>query len=268
VEEKLAELLAERKVFALATVVRTEGSTPGKIGFKMIVTEDGEKHGTIGGGPVERAVVEEAISCIRRREPKFVEYSLVEEVLGGVGQLCGGKIEIFVDVYGAGPSLLIVGGGHLALALASLAKGLGFRTVMVDPYAKEKSPAVDELYPSVEDASSRLRIDSNTFIVSLGDYYLDVPTLRVALGSDSRYVGIVGGRRRVGAAIREILKEGFDPALLEKVYAPVGLDIGSKTPEEIAVSITSEILKVMRGASGRHLREVKGVDISKLVGPA
>lgn len=255
--KKMAELVEKGETFALATIIEVEGSTPGKPGFKMVVEKDGRSFGTVGGGSLEEKVRKEAINAIKEGRPKKLEISLTEKE---IGMLCGGKATIFIDVIGMMPKLVIVGGGHLAEAIASLAKGVGFHVIVVDPYAtEERFPGADTLIKAGPgEVLPNLGLDHRTYLVILGEHEFDVPSLKAALGKVA-YIGMIGSRRRVAEAFRKVLEMGFDPKELEKVYAPVGLDIGAETPEEIALSILAEILSVKKGGTCRHMKEVKGV---------
>lgn len=256
--KRMAELVEKGETFALATVVDVEGSTPGKPGFKMIVTKDGKSFGTVGGGTLEEKVRREAVEAIKEGRPRKIEVSLTER---DIGMLCGGKATVFIDVVGMMPKLVIVGGGHLAEAIAWLAKRLGFHITVVDPYATEdRFPNADSLLrASPEEALPNLGLDDNTYLVILGEHEFDVPSLKAALGKVA-YIGMIGSRRRVAAAFEQVLKMGFKPDDLKAVYAPVGLDIGAETPEEIALSILAEILAIRRGGSCKHMKDVKGVE--------
>ncbi len=255
--KKMAELVERGEPFAIATIIEVEGSTPGKPGFKMIVERDGESFGTVGGGSLEEKVKREAVKTIEEGRPRKVEFSLTEEE---IGMLCGGKASVFIDVVGAMPKLVIVGGGHLAEVIAWLAKKVGFHVIVVDPYAtEERFPGADALIKAgPEEALPKLGLDDRTYMVILGEHEFDVPSLKAALGK-AAYIGMIGSKRRIAEAFKQILEMGFEPEELEKVYAPVGLDIGAETPEEIAVSILAEILAAKKGGTCRHMREVKGV---------
>jgi xanthine dehydrogenase accessory factor len=260
---KMAELVKEGKPFALATIIEVEGSSPGKPGFKMLVTEDGKSIGTVGGGSLEEKVKKVALDVLKDKKPRKVEIALTEEEAGGVGMLCGGKAVVFIDVIGKGEQLIIVGGGHLAEAITRLAKTVGFQVTVVDPYATtDRFPNADLLInKGPEEALPNLRLDESTYMIILGEHEFDVPSLKVALKKPVPYVGMIGSRKRVAAAFKEVLSLGFDRKDLERVYAPVGLDIGAETPEEIAISILSEILSVKKKGSCKHMREVKGVAV-------
>ncbi len=261
--KKMAELVDKGETFALATVVDVEGSSPGKPGFKMLIMKDGSTLGTVGGGSLEERVKKIALDVIKERKPRKVELALVEEGKGGVGMLCGGKATVFIDVIGKSSKVVIIGGGHLAEAIASLSKKVGFNVIVIDPYATtERFPNADRLIKSgPEEALKNLSLDDETYLVVLGEHEFDVPSLKEALKTPVKYIGMIGSRRRIATAFEKILELGFEKEDLKKVYAPVGLDIGAETPEEIAISILAEILAVKKGGSLRHLREVKKVEV-------
>ncbi len=253
---KISELIASGEKFAVATVVRTKGSTPQDIGAKMIVREDGSKFGTIGGDCVENAVIVEAQQVLKEEKSRVVEYDLTEEELGGIGMSCGGNMEILIEVVQEKPKLLIIGSGHIAVPLAKLGHLGGFSVIVIDPFArKEDFPDADIIIPEhISEAISKVNIDLRTYVVIVTRHKYDEPALRETLHKNTAYLGLVGSRRRIATIFKQLIEQGkADKAILKKIHAPIGLDIGAQTVEEIAFSIIAEIIKERRGGTGESL---------------
>ncbi len=327
----------EHKQIALATVVRIYGSAPLPLGSKMAVSSAGEMAGSVSGGCVEGAVVQEALAVLASGEPKLLTYGIADELAQSVGLACGGVIEVFVealsdpvlqqfedavragrltalatvltgaisgakllifptgDIVGAlgdpmldaavrqraphlfahlqskrlsietatgvaecfidvqppQPRLWIVGAVHIASALVTFAKTLGYYTVVVDPRAAfatpERFPHVDELiahWPN--EVLTEARLDESACVVVLThDEKIDNPALTVALDSPARYVGALGSRKTHARRVAALKALGLDDAQIARIHAPIGLDIGARRPEEIALAIMAEIVAAM-----------------------
>jgi xanthine dehydrogenase accessory factor len=246
---KVNELLGKQETFALATIVNYKGSVPRRVA-KMIVTKDLKTYGTIGGGCVEGQVAEEAALMLKegKKGVAVKSYDLVEEEFGGVGMNCGGKIDVAIEIIEPEPSLIIAGSGHLSSALAKLAHMLGFQITVIDPMAKkERFPEASRVISDfVENNLPNIATTENSYIVIVTRHKDDLPALRAALKTKARYIGLIGSKRRVIEAFRILIKEGFKEEQLERVNAPIGLNIGAQTPDEIAVSIMAEIIQLRR----------------------
>jgi xanthine dehydrogenase accessory factor len=247
--DKIQELLQKQEAFAVATIVGYKGSVPRRLA-KMIVTKAGGTYGTIGGGCVEGQVAERALIMLREgAKGALVEtYDLVEEDHGGVGMNCGGKVDVAIEILESDPQLVIAGSGHLAKAIAKLGAMLGFDLIVIDPMARKEDFPEARLVISdfVETNLLNIPISERTYIVIVTRHKDDVTTLKFALKTKAGYVGMIGSRRRVLQAYQLLLKAGITEKQLEKVNAPIGLDIGAETPEEIAVSIMAEITERRR----------------------
>jgi xanthine dehydrogenase accessory factor len=243
------ELLEKQETFALATIVDYKGSVPRRLA-KMIVTKELKTYGTLGGGCVEGQVAEEAALMLRegRKGVAIKSYELVEEEFGGVGMNCGGKIDVSIEIVEPEPRLIIAGSGHISTAIAKLARLLGFEIIVVDPMAKkEKFPEAQLVISDfVETSMQNIQASSNTYIVIVTRHKDDLPALKAALKTGAGYIGLIGSKRRVLQAFHILLKEGFTQQQLERVNAPIGLDIGAETPAEIALSIMAEITQHRR----------------------
>ena len=243
------ELLEKQETFALATIVDYKGSVPRRLA-KMIVTKELKTYGTLGGGCVEGQVAEEAALMLREGQKGVAikSYELVEEEFGGVGMNCGGKIDVSIEIVEPEPRLIIAGSGHISTAIAKLARLLGFEIIVVDPMAKkEKFPEAQLVISDfVETSMQNIQASSNTYIVIVTRHKDDLPALKAALKTGAGYIGLIGSKRRVLQAFHILLKEGFTQQQLERVNAPIGLDIGAETPAEIALSIMAEITQHRR----------------------
>ncbi len=258
--QKVNELLQRQETFALATIVDYKGSVPRRLA-KMIITKDLKTYGTIGGGCVEGQVAEEAAIMLKdgAKGVTVKSYDLVEEEFGGVGMNCGGKIDVSIEILEPDPRLIIAGSGHLSSAMAKLGQMLGFEIIVIDPLAKKERFPEARLVISdfVETNLSNIETSSNTYIVIVTRHKDDLPALRAALTTKAGYIGLIGSKRRVLQAIRILLKEGVTHEQLERVNAPIGLDIGAETPEEIAVSIVAEIIQRRRLGASRSAEPMK-----------
>lgn len=246
---KINDLVDKQETFALATIVDYKGSVPRRLA-KMIVTKDLKTYGTIGGGCVEGQVAEEAALMLRNGDKGVVvkSYDLVEEEFGGVGMNCGGKIDVSIEIVEPNPRLIIIGSGHLSASLARLAQMLEFESFVVDPLAKKENfPEGCRILPDFfENNLQNIMISKDTYLVIVTRHKDDIPSLRAALKTNAGYIGLIGSRRRVAQAFKVLLNEGFTEEQLEKVNAPIGLNIGAETPDEIAVSIMAEIIQRRR----------------------
>lgn len=339
--EDTARWFDEGETVLLATVIRTWGSSPRIPGAKMAFTLSGKVSGSVSGGCVESAVVQEGLEALTKGRSILLHYGVADETAMEVGLACGGEIDIYVqpldrdrfnrlraamsrnepvvlltvirgpeEILGsqslwtpengnpqklpeemndaadslarevieaqaplsrqitfhnqvcelfADPilppvSIVLVGGGHISVALAQLAKAAGFRTVVIDPRrvfgSPERFPGVDQLIQEwPDDAFRQVRLNPSTAVVMLThDPKIDDPALEIALRSPAFYIGALGSRKTQSARRQRLLEAGIEPLQLDRLHGPVGLEIGARLPEEIAVSILAEIIAVMRGA--------------------
>ncbi|BEP28742.1 XdhC family protein [Helicovermis profundi] len=258
---KISEMIKENKKFAVATIIESKGSTPAHAG-KMIINSDGSIIGTIGGGLAEKYVINESISAIKEDSSKIVEYTLNNAKEGGLDMLCGGDLKVFIEVNNIRPTLVLIGGGHVNYAISKLVDFLKFDLIVVEDRKefcnKERYPFAKKLYNDfdMEKSLKNLVTDSNTYIV-IATRDGDEMALREIIEKESAYIGVIGSKRKVKVVLNNIAKDGVKKELIDKVCAPIGLDIGSNSPEEIAISIISEILMIKNGGSARQMKEVK-----------
>jgi len=261
---KAADLAESNIPFALATIIEASGSTPrGKA--KMLVMADGTTFGTVGGGAVEAKVVQEALRAIEFNRSVVLDYSL-DSARGGesLPMVCGGAMKVFVEVHGGKPRLLVVGGGHVGLHIARIAASVGYRVAVVDhrpAYATaERLPMARELYVD-EDLGKALAaapVDSSTLVVvATSAHASDEQAVRYYIEKDCRYLGVLGSRRKVSLLLERLRADGIPEERLARLRAPIGLDLGAETPEEIAVSVVAEIMATL---SGRDAAPLSGRD--------
>lgn len=250
---------------ALVTLIDVEGSSPGIAGSLMGVFEDGSIEGTIGGGNLEYQVISSALEALEVGKNRKFDFELIEDA--ELHMKCGGRVRGYIKVFEKRKKLIIVGGGHLGNELYKLGKFLNMYTTIIDDrkeYANEKRfPQADELLCGdigrlLEDYS--LDEGSYVIIVTRG-HACDKEALRAVLGKKSAYIGMIGSRKKITDTYKELIGEGITREELEKVYSPVGLDISSGEPNEIALGIMAEILKVKNKGSGKHMSEVKTVKL-------
>lgn len=258
--------MQNQETFAVATIVGYKGAVPRQVA-KMIITRDQRTFGTIGGDCVEGQIVEEA-SLMLREGAKGVlvkSYDLVEEEYGGVGMSCGGKIDVSIEIIDPNLKLIIAGSGHLSASLARVAHLLGFEIVVVDPLAKkEQFPEASQVLSDFpENTLKNLQINAGTYIVIVTRHKDDIPALRAALKTKASYIGLIGSRRRILQSFHILSKEGFTAQDLDRVNAPVGLEIGAETPEEISISIMAEIIQRRRLGPSQPANPMK-IDASEL----
>ena len=259
---------------ALATIVHTNGSIPSYESSRMLVRDDGSIVGTVGGGCVEADVWAAAKEVILSEQPRKMTFNLNNEAEFDSGLICGGTLEIFVEPVLPTPMLYIFGGGHVSVAVASVASQAGFKVGVIDDRetfaSAERFPMAAELYTSYAEAFEKIRPHSATYLLIVtrghtGDMrVLDWAIRTEALGFSPRYIGMMGSKRKVIAVYQALEKEGLTFAQLDRVNAPVGLDIGALTPEEIAVSITAELIAVRRNSQHQNHKSIKLSEIAFL----
>lgn len=253
--EELVSLRRRGQRCALATIVHTNGSIPSYLSAKLLVREDGSLVGTIGGGCVEAEVWNAAREAMQTGKSRRMNFSLGEDAAYDNGLICGGQLEVFIEPVEPQPSAVIFGAGHISKSLARIASLCGFHTTVVDDREsfanRERFPDADEvLAGAYEDLLPSLAIHADTyFVIVTRGHRDDMRVLRLLADTPARYVAMIGSKRKVLAVLRELEKEGIPRGRFERLHAPMGLDIGAVTPEEIAVSVAAEMIAVRRGAA-------------------
>lgn len=251
----IVEMRGKNQPFAVATVVETRGSVSAKTGAKAVIDHEGRiVAGWVGGGCAEATAGEEAIKCIAGAMTSVVDINMEDEILGA-GMPCGGSMRVYVEPVLPKPALWIMGHGRIAECLCALGDMMGYRVVVHDPIATvEKYPAAarivdddvryDQLQPAPGDA-----------IVVATQHKGDHQSMTRALRSEAGYIALIASRRRSRLVLDYLRSEGFDEAALGRVMAPAGIDLGARTPEEIALAVMSEVVLTRRKGSGERLRD-------------
>jgi len=247
---------------ALATIVHTNGSIPSYESSRMLVREDGSMAGTIGGGCVEAEVWAAAKDVMQKEAPRKMVFHLNNEASYDNGLICGGTLEVFVEPILPQPVAYLFGGGHVSVAVARAAHAAGFGIAVVDDREafanKERFPMAQEVHTSYEEAFENIKPNAASYLVVVTrGHKEDMRVLAWAVRSDARYVGMIGSKRKVMSVYKALENEGYKPEEFERVYAPMGLDIGALSPEEIAVSIVAELVAVRRNACNADHKKLK-----------
>jgi xanthine dehydrogenase accessory factor len=241
----VSEILQQGKCAVLGTPLKDTR-------FKLLVFEDGRYSGTLGNSNLDREAVQIALELIPKRSSATVSL-----------QTASAPIEVFFEVHGPPPTLIVFGAGHVAMPLIKLGHDIGLRTIVVDGRprfaTKERFPDVDQLLIGIpSEIAETLTYTASTFVVlTAHDYKYDLPVLKTVLPSAAGYIGLLGSRRRGEAITRFLIESGMEQRLLARLHVPTGLNIGAETASEIALSILAEAVAVKAGRRGEPLRERK-----------
>jgi xanthine dehydrogenase accessory factor len=238
---KLAEAIDQQQPAVLATVVEIKGASPAKVGAQIVRLADGTTAGTVGGGKLEAAILADARDAQASGLPRLAHYALAEEGQDAIGTLCGGEVRVFIQPYAPAPQLIIVGGGHIGRPLKVMGEAAGFDVVVVDAEPGLATvPGLDAI---------ALTEDSYVVLITT-DHVSDEAALRQIIASPVRYIGMIGSRAKCQTILDHLRSDGVTAEALDRVYAPIGLELGGTSPQEIAVAILAEIIAVRRGARG------------------
>jgi len=252
--EQIVQLRREGRRGAVATIVNVRGSIPSFRTAKMLVRDDGSIVGTIGGGCVEAEVWQAAREVMESEKPRNLTFDLNQDPKYDTGLVCGGTLEVFIEPVLPPALLYIFGAGHVAINLCQVAANAGFDVVIADDrtsYAtRDRFPAARDVHALDFDEAMRiLDPDESSYVVIVTRGHRDdMRMLRWAVQTRARYVGMIGSRRKVIEIYKALQKEGLPAHRFDRVHAPIGLDIGAITPEEIAVAITAELIAIRRHA--------------------
>ncbi len=250
--EEIVRLRREGRRGAMATIVNVRGSIPSFKTAKMLVRDDGSIMGTIGGGCVEAEVWQAAREVMESEKPRTLTFDLNQDPKYDTGLVCGGTLEIFVEPILPPAELYIFGAGHVAASLYKVARIAGFDVTVIDDREVYASPerfpeAQQVIAEDFEKAMAQVTPSESSYIVIVTRGHRDdMRVLRWAVQTSARYIGMIGSKRKTITIFKELQNEGLPPQLFDRVHAPVGLDIGAITPEEIAVSITAELIAKRR----------------------
>jgi xanthine dehydrogenase accessory factor len=251
--QKLSQALEKGAALCLATVVSVEGSAPGKPGFKMLVHADGSTYGTVGGGEAEMLVIKAATSG-ELKGSRMMRFELKGQPgqKDGTHMICGGAMDVFLEPLGKGARLFILGGGHCGQALSQMASQCGFAVTVIDDRqewaSRDKHPSGNVICAPYSEADKQIAFGPEAYIVIMTHGHdHDQQLLRICLKKEYRYLGLIASKKKVNLFFEGLMKEGVAREKLAGIYSPIGFDIGSDTPAEIAVSILAQLLAVRSG---------------------
>ena len=258
--QELVNVTSKGERAVLATVISSRGSAPREAGAKMLIKKDGSFIGSVGGGGVEHQIQKKAIEVMNSGESQIVHFDL-----SGRGReaamICGGQMDVFLEPILSQETLYLFGAGHISQSTAAMAKMLGFQVVVIDPRPEyiniDRFPDADSLIAEEYDSAfSKLNVDDDSYIIIYTPgHVLDEQCLEFAVSTKARYIGMIGSKKKVIDVRERLSQKGVPPQQLDRVHAPIGIGIGAETPEEIAISILAEIIKVKR------TRRAKGEEI-------
>ena len=252
--EQIVQLRRDGRRGAVATIVNVRGSIPSFKTAKMLVRDDGSIVGTIGGGCVEADVWQAAREVMESEKPRTLTFDLNQDPRYDTGLVCGGTLEVFIEPILPPALLYVFGAGHVAANLCQVAASAGFDLIVTDDrtsYAtKERFPSAREVHAlDFDEATKQLDPNEASYIVIVTRGHRDdMRLLRWAVQTRARYIGMIGSKRKVIGIFKTLQEEGVPAHLFDRVHAPIGLDIGAVTPEEIAVAITAELIAFRRHA--------------------
>jgi len=246
----VAKLEQEGREFAVCTVINAQGSSPGRTSFKMVVLPDGTQHGTVGGGKLELTVLGAARDAIAEGKSRVVTFDLSQNGKDNLGMLCGGQVTLYIEYVGSRPLLYIYGAGHVGRFLATFASLVGFEVTVLDDRPEFATPG------RIPDAHHFLTgdfvelVQTTTYgpqgyhVILTDRHVSDERVLKALLERrlDNRYIGMIGSRSKTLEVFRRLVAAGVGREDLARVYAPVGIDHGGQTAEEIALAICAELV--------------------------
>lgn len=257
--EEIARIRSAGEKGAIATVISSRIPPAMKERSKLVLRDDGVVIGGIGdGGFIEEYVRQKAEEVMREDYLTVLQFEIGDEEAQRWGLQAGETLDVFVEPIVAIPTLYLFGGGHVSLQIAKIAKMVGFKVVVIDDRPafanKERFPMADDT--RVEDLYTvfeRLKIDDQSYIVAVTrGHQHDEPVIEQAIRTEARYIGMIGSKRKISRMWKKLIERGADPNRLAQVHAPIGLEIGADTPEEIAVSVVAQLVQVRRGRKDRR----------------
>ena len=247
------DVLERGESAALVTIISTQGSTPQRIGAKMLVYADGRTVGTIGGGCYENDAFWKARRALDTRKPLVAKYELTDDIAEESGLICGGQMDVYIEPLESSPHLYLVGAGHVSYHLGRLASTVGFRVHVIDDRDKfsnkDRFPdAMEVVVDNIPEWLEKTNISHHAYAVILTrGHRHDLDALRALATRNLRYLGLIGSKAKVTRLHDVLREEGITVEHPDRLHAPVGLDIGAISPEEIAVSILAELIAVKYG---------------------
>jgi xanthine dehydrogenase accessory factor len=252
--QKAAENQKKQIPFVLATVVQGAEKSPGRTGFKMICYQNGKSEGTVGGGELERLVLEKCKDIFRTQKSELITYNLTQSE-NGIGMLCGGVAQVFLEFYPAQKRAFLFGAGHLCRSMTPILKMLDFHVVIIDDrseYANpEKIPQGDEFFDmDYQEFLPQFQPNSNDAIIIFTHGHahdFEILDSICANNLSAKYIGMIGSKTKVKQAVDKIKAQNYQHNLIDTIFAPIGLNIGKTTTQEIAIAIAAELLAVYNG---------------------
>lgn len=252
----------------LATIINGRGSVPSVASSKLLIREDGTTLGSIGGGFVEIEICRLAPEILKEERPRKLSFDLNQHPTADQGMVCGGSMELYLEPIVPSPTLYLFGAGQTPMAVYQAARLAGFNVTVVDEHPEqlnaERFPSARRLVNKATELLPQLPIDRDSYIVIMTrGHSEDMEILRWAIGTSARYIGMIGSQRKVISIFQHLNGAGIFNSLLERVHAPIGLNIGAVTPEEIAISIIAELISVRRNSQGdvQHLKSRKAIEM-------
>jgi xanthine dehydrogenase accessory factor len=249
ISEEIRRIRAAEEEAALATIVLARGSVPRREGTKMLVRADGTTLGSLGGGELDAKVCQKARHVIGKGKPERMHLELTKNQMDMV---CGGQMEVFIEPLLPPPTMYIFGGGHISVPLARMGKIVGFRVIVADERPEfadgKRFPEANKVVAEpFEQVFSKLKFDRSSYIIiATQGYQSDERVLDLALKTPAKYIGLVASKNKKETIFGSLQAKGVSEESLGRVHSPIGLEIAAETPEEIAVSILAELIKVLR----------------------
>ncbi|HYA39193.1 MAG TPA: XdhC family protein [Candidatus Methylomirabilis sp.] len=260
----LVEMRAKGQPFAVATVVETTGSVSAKTGAKAVIDAEGRVvAGWVGGGCAEATTCNAALQCLANGKSAVIDVDLDDEVLGA-GMPCGGRMRIYVEPVLPMPTMWIMGHGRVAECLCLLGDLMGLMVVVNDPGVDRQHYAAASRLITDDIDYEQLQPLPGDFVVIATQHKGDHESMRRALQSKAGYIALIASRKRSRLVLDYLRQEGFSDADLQRVMAPSGLDLGARTPEEIALCVISEIVMIRRHGTGVRMRDKLHIDVRQI----
>jgi xanthine dehydrogenase accessory factor len=252
VYDEICRMKKQGRRSALATIVNVQGSIPSTAAAKMLVRDDGTIVGTVGGGCVENDVRKGAMEVLKDEKARTFTFNLNQNPDDDTGLVCGGSLQVFVEPIVPAPILYIFGAGHVGLHVYRIARLAGFSVTIADDRAEyaneERFPEADEvLAGDMDEIMAQIEpSDSSYIVIATRGHHHDLRVLRWAVTTSAHYIGMIGSGRKVFTVFEQLENEGVMREDLQRVYAPIGLQIGAITPEKIAVSVVADLIAILR----------------------
>jgi xanthine dehydrogenase accessory factor len=255
---KIQELISINAEFATATVIKTVGSASAKAGSKVILDSNGKIiYGWIGGGCAESEVSEQTILSLKDGKPRFINLNLDDEV-EGIGMPCGGHMDVYIEPFNHKPDLFIIGHGSITESLCMLGKLMNFSVTVHDSLATSESFPDAAFIINDDPNLNKIKINSNSSVIIATQHKSDDKSLSKVIDKGAKYIGLIASKKRTEIVFNYLIEQGVSIDKLKNIKAPAGIDIGAVTPEEIALSIMSELIAKYKGGTYKPLMDIKG----------